>query len=52
MKVSRWHKNKAWIGREDDRSTLGWHRFPEDTPAAPRLIRKTTTTWASLKKEK
>ncbi len=49
-KTIKWHKNKAWIGSPDDRSTLGWHKFVEEVSAAPRLIRKKTLPWASLKR--
>ena len=50
-KNTGWHKNKAWIGSPDDRSTLGWHKFPEEAPAAPRLNKKKTLSWASLKRK-
>ena len=51
-KVIKWHKNKAWIGSPDDRSTLGWHAFPEESPVplAPRRIQKKTLSLASLKR--
>ena len=49
-KITKWHKNKAWIGSPDDRSTLGWHAFHEDVPASPRRITKKTLSWASLKR--
>lgn len=49
-KVIKWHKNKAWIGSPDDRSTLGWHHLPEDVSASPRRIKKKTLPWASLKR--